>query len=710
MSASRACCVLATTLLASAASAQEYGAKASVRRDGRGRELAASDFRIDVGELARVPRDNAQKLLTLAPGILLTNHGGEGHTASMYLRGFDAGEGEDLELGVEGIPLNEVSNHHGHGYADLGFVAPELVHDVRVVEGPFDPAQGDFAVAGSAELALGLARPGVQASARVGSFGRRRLFFGYRPSSERARTFASVVLERGDGFGPNRAFGNAAAVGQYDAKLAPRTFLRTLAFFSAQRWDSAGVVSERSYRARALPCASDEQFFCTHDPNQGGSGQRAGASTTLERTSDALSLRAQLFATTRGLRTRENFTGFTLDPRTDGGPQRGDLRAGSTQALTLGLRAGARAPFALFGRRHELALGGYARHDVVDTSMDRVRRELAVPYFNDFDRGVRQTNVALYAGVDLQLHERVRVLLGVRADAFAFSVLERAQPVQDRIGERLPHQAFDAYGFAASPRGTLELALLDELRWLLSVGQGARSSDATALSQSEAAPFARVSAAETGLGFTRAFASLQLEARSTLFFTRVSNDLVFDAEAGRNEPVGLSHRSGALLTARARLAQQLDVLGSATYTRAHLPAADTPVYEPFAGPRLPFVPTWLVRADGVTTHELPWWPDTRAFASVGVTYVGRRPLPLGQWAAPYSVLDLALGAGWRNVELSAALTNLLDTRFREAELYYVSNFAGPDAARSMTPSRHFSAGAPRQWMLTLSVSFEPALS
>lgn len=74
-----------------------------------------------------MPRDRAQNLLTLAPGILLTNHGGEGHTASMYQRGFDAGEGEDIELRVDEVPLNEVSNYHGHGYADVTFLMPEVV-------------------------------------------------------------------------------------------------------------------------------------------------------------------------------------------------------------------------------------------------------------------------------------------------------------------------------------------------------------------------------------------------------------------------------------------------------------------------------------------------------------------------------------------------------------------------------------------------------
>jgi iron complex outermembrane recepter protein len=701
--------VLVTSAGAAAQPVAEYGANATVKRDPHGAAVAASDFRVDVAELRRVPRDRSQSLLTLAPGILLTNHGGEGHTASMYLRGFDAGEGEDLELRVEGIPLNEVSNHHGHGYADLTFLPPEVVSHVRVVEGPFDPEQGDFAVAGSAELQLGLPEAGVSTSLRLGSFRRRRWFLGYRPGGERARTFGAAAFERGDGFGPQRAFAQASAIAQYEAKLGPGTYLRSLAYVAAHRWDSAGVVRESDYRARRLPCGSsrDAQFFCTYDPNQGGSGARAQVATTLERSRGANYLRGQLFLGVRELRTRENFTGFTLDPRIDGGPQRGDLRDGRTEAMTLGLRTLGRRTLSLFGRAHELELGLYARHDRVDAVMDRVRRELDVPYLTDFDRAIQQTNVAVHARLDARLLSWLRLMFGLRADAFAFQVVDRARPEQDRIGPRLGREVIDAYGFAFSPRSTLDFALGPDVHALFSVGSGARSSDGAALSQSESAPFARVTAAEAGTTYTPQLGDVALEARGSAFFTRVSRDLVFNAEQGRNETVGASHRAGALLSARARHPGWFDVLGSATYTRAHLPGREAAPYELLRGPRLPFVPTWLIRGDSVVFHDLPWSIPLRGYASAGLTYVGRRPLPLAEWADPYCLIDLSLGARYRFVELSGSITNVFDAHYREAELHHVSNFGDPSAPRSMLPARHFSAGAPRQWMLTVSLLFDP---
>src|SRR5207344_1685471 len=44
----------------------------------------ASDFHVSVGALDKVPRKNATELLKLAPGIFLSNEGGEGHAEQVF--------------------------------------------------------------------------------------------------------------------------------------------------------------------------------------------------------------------------------------------------------------------------------------------------------------------------------------------------------------------------------------------------------------------------------------------------------------------------------------------------------------------------------------------------------------------------------------------------------------------------------------------------
>ncbi|HEY6461122.1 MAG TPA: TonB family protein, partial [Polyangiaceae bacterium] len=83
----------------------------------RRRPLGAPEYESVIGELAAVPRATAADALKLAPGFLLTNEGGSGHAEQVFLRGFDAHEGQDLEFTVDGVPINDSGNYHGNGYA-----------------------------------------------------------------------------------------------------------------------------------------------------------------------------------------------------------------------------------------------------------------------------------------------------------------------------------------------------------------------------------------------------------------------------------------------------------------------------------------------------------------------------------------------------------------------------------------------------------------
>ncbi len=235
------------------------------------------------------------------------------------------------------------------------------------------------------------------------------------------------------------------------------------------------------------------------------------------------------------------------------------------------------------------------------------------------------------------------------------------------------------------------------------MGGCSRSSDAAALSQSEAAPFARITSAESGPVFQKRIGALGIEARASVFYTHVTRDIVFDAEAGRNQPVGPSNRTGGMLMSRLKVLGWLDLLGSVAYTRGHLQPRGGSKLEPWSGERIPFLPTWLARSDAVLEHSVAGIAELSAYGAVGISYVGRRPLPLAQWAEPYTSLDPSVGARYRFLDLSASLTNALNARYRQAEFHYVSNFDSPDGARSALPARHFAAGPPVQWMVNVTV-------
>nr|WP_242589220.1 TonB-dependent receptor [Corallococcus macrosporus] len=669
--------------------------------------VAVGDFHITVGQLADVPRNSATDLMLLAPGVMLANHGGEGHAETVYLRGFDAGEGKDVEMRLDGVPLNEVSNAHGHGYADTYFIIPELVRSLRVTEGPYDPSQGDFGVAGTVEYQLGLEQRGITASASYGSFASRRLSLVWGPPESTAATFVGVLLRQGHGFGPNRSYANAGLMAQTELNLGPQTKLRVFGASYAARYGSAGVVRETDVVDARLPCDADadSQFFCLYDPNQGGASQRHIASVELtSRLERGGRFVQQAFAIARQMRSRENFTGFLQDTPPIGESQRGDNTEQSYQGTTVGLRGRYTPGLTWAGQPQPLELGYVARYDNVHTRARRLRDNGGAPYATVFDNQVRVTNLGAYLSLRGAPLEWLTLRGGVRVDTFLFGVEDLNRPAEDRQGTRIPEESVEAYGFFASPRASAEVRLTPRLTWLTSAGLGARSSDAAGLSNAEFAPYARVTSGETGLGWRWADGPSSLELRGALFATRVSQDLVFSETTGRNQPIGPSQRLGAFGSARFQWEQHLDVQASLAWARATQPLPGASAWQLWDGTVLPYIPQVLGRVDaswrGTATvaHQPVGWS-----VALGHSAIGPKPLPLDRYSESIFLFDVAARARWRAVELGLSVENLLDARWRESEFNYVSNFRGPDAPASLLATRHFSAGAPRTVRGTLTV-------
>ena len=670
---------------------------------------AVGDFQIPVGQLADVPRNSASDLMLLAPGVMLSNHGGEGHADTIFIRGFDAGQGKDVEFRLNGVPLNEVSHAHGHGYADTYFIIPELVDSLRVTEGPYDPSQGDFGVAGTVEYQLGLKRRGLTASASYGSFASRRLALVWGPPEASEATFVGLLLRQGNGFGPNRAHANAGAMAQVEFRVGEETRLRLFGASYAARFSSAGVVRETDVVDGRMPCApgADSQFFCLYDPNQGGAAQRHLLSAELQsRLRRGGRFVQQGFVVVRQMRIRDNFTGFLNDVPPVGEQPRGDNTEQYYRGNTVGLRGRYTPGLTWWGQPQPLELGYVARFDDVLTRARRLRDNGGAPYATLFDNQVRTTNLGTYAALRLAPLSWLTLRGGLRLDTFLFGVEDQNRPASDRQGERIPEESVEAYGFFASPRVSAEVRLSPRLTWLTSAGLGARSSDAAALSDAELAPYARVTAAETGMAWRLGGEGrpYELEARGALFATRVSQDLVFDETAGRNQPVGPSQRLGAFATARFTSHERVDVQASVAWARATLPLPDASPYKVWEGAVMPYIPQLLGRLDAsvrgdVTLAGLPLGWNL----ALGHSAIGPKPLPLDRFSEPIVLFDVAARARWKWMELGLSVENLLDARWREAEFNYVSNFRGPDAPASLMATRHFAAGAPRTFRATFTL-------
>lgn len=660
--------------------------------------VAAGDFIVDPRAFAEVPRRNAEQMLTLVPGILLRNHQGEGHASTIFLRGFDAGEGQDIEILLEGMPLNEVSNPHGHGYADTHFIIPELVTGLRVLEGPFDPGQGDFAVAGSAAWTVGLPERGIRLQAGLGSYDEKELLVLWGPEGEKEGTFAGVRWRKGDGFGINRAFSAATAMTGYELDLKERTRLRLVGFAHATRFDSAGVVRADDVEAGRLPCGTgaDDQFFCTADPNQGGSGSRVGLLGILESRSANRRLSQSVWLTSRRLVLQENFTGTLHDEQ-----RRGDGTEAIYGATTFGLKGTLGFGWEALGHNQRFELGYDVRHDEGESILRRLRIQGGDPYERVFDNEIRITHVGTWGGARLRGTDWLELRAGLRLDAFYFQVVDRNLPAESRVGPRETSETIAADGLAVQPRLGLRLTLLEGLDWITSFGVGVRSSDAAALADGEFAPFARVRALESGW-VAILDGTLPTQLRLLGFLTHVDRDLVFDERVSRNVFVGSSNRYGALLAAKVEAGRWLDAQGSLTWTEAHLADGDGGFFSFDDGPRLPWVPRWVGRLD-VAARET--WTlgglDFPTRGGVGLTWVAPRPLPLEQFGESQLTVDLGATVRHSRFELGLEVLNVFDARLHQAEFHHASHFGRGTPSR--IPVLHFAAAPPRTFFLTFAV-------
>jgi iron complex outermembrane receptor protein len=681
----------------------------------------ASDFQIRVDQLADVPRANASELLKLAPGILLTNEGGEGHAEQVFMRGFDAREGQDIEFTVGGVPINEAGNLHGNGYADTHFIIPELVESLRVVEGPFDPRQGNFAVAGSGDYELGLAERGLSARYTTGSFGTQRILGLWGPPGESTHTFGGAEIYKTDGFGQNRDAQRGSAMGQYEGRFGASGTYRLTAQAYATHFHSAGVVREDDYQSGRIGFyGSYDLLDSTREAvPEGGDASRYSLAADIETHAGGTLLTQQIFVIKRDMRLLENFTGFLLDvqqPLQTLHDQRGDMLDLNVHEQTIGARGSARISGTAFGQRQELELGYFARGDQAAGTQQRLEASTGVPYLTDTDLVSQIGDIGLYGDANLHPWRWLSLRGGARSEFLSYDVLDNcaAQTIahpsssnppinqscltqQDMGRPREPDQVSATSSTAFLPRASLLVGPLRNVTLSASYGNGIRSIDPSYITQDVKTPFAGVKAYEVGVGYAGGIRDTTIVARSVLFETVVDKDLIFDQTAGRNV-IGVG-------TTRAGWLGALRFSGSFFDESANLTLVKATFNDDRAA--VPYVPGTVFRSDTALFHALPralFGRPVKASLSGGVTYVGRRPLPYGEVSQDILTIDASAVLSWSHYELRLVSTNLLNTQYRLGEYNYASDFKSQPLP-TLVPERTFTAGAPRGVFATFGINF-----
>jgi len=648
-----------------------YGAEATVDTTLR----SASEVVRDRASLSAAPHRTANDMLLVVPGLFVTQHSGEGKAYQLFYRGFDAVHGQDLELWVGGAPVNDVSNIHGQGYADLHFVMPEVVRSVHATPGTYDPRQGDFAVAGTVRFELGYDQPGLTAKAGYGSFGSSRYFLAYRPKGENDDTFAAAEFYDTDGFGPSRAAQRASMVAQSTWRLGDRTTGRLLLSAYTGHFDSAGVLRLSDIQSGAV------SRFATYDPHQGGASSRVQLVAELKRDGARSGFSIAPYLVLRTLRLRQNFTGYLTDPSGDSQEQLND-------ALVVGGTASYRLRKRLFSDKDSFEIGVSARSDWIDQSQKRLATADQTVTANEVDAQVRALDVAGY--FDLALHPLSRLTLrgGVRIDGLAYRTTDH--------GAQGAGQTRASQGVHFGKKASLELHVLRGLDLVGSYGEGFRSPQARSLAESQTTPFTSVVSGELGARYVNEQLALSVAG----FRTKLSDDLVFDQATARNEVVPATVHTGATADLTYRPHPWVNLNLNGTYTHA---AFDETARGYNEGDLVPYAPQIVTRADLAVTPVLWEWKQRKLQTQLGtgISYLARRPLPYAQMGHHIFLLDAQASVRFGEVGLSVRGFNLLDAHWYDGEFLFASNWDPGQSGASLVPIRHVTVGAPRTLFASL---------
>lgn len=115
---------------------------------------SASEGRVGASDLKLRPITREGELLETVPGVIVTQHSGEGKANQYFVRGFNLDHGTDFQTRLEGMPLNMPTHGHGQGWTDLNFLIPELVDHLEYKLGVYHAEVGDFGSAGATEFTL----------------------------------------------------------------------------------------------------------------------------------------------------------------------------------------------------------------------------------------------------------------------------------------------------------------------------------------------------------------------------------------------------------------------------------------------------------------------------------------------------------------------------------------------------------------------------
>ena len=645
---------------------------------------AASAGDVNQEELASQPLLRPAAVLENVPGLIVTQHSGEGKANQYFLRAFNLDHGTDLATEIDDMPVNMPTHAHGQGYTDLNFLIPELINNLYYKKGPYYADEGDFATAGAVRMDLVDEIPD-SATLGYGQDGyRRALLVGSTGIGGGTLLGAGEIYHNDGPFDHPDDYRRLNGVLRYYHGTGSDFFTLTAMAYSG-RWNATDQVPERAIESGLI------DRFGSLNPTDGGTTSRSSLSFNRVKRTDESQVQFSAYVIRYKLDLSSTFTYYLRDP------VYGDQMLQHDDRIVYGLK-GSKTWFTSFwGLSMSNLLGVQARaDDIKDVGIDyTVERQYLSTHQN---ASVLEANGAVYFENTTQWLPRLRTVLGLREDWFRFNVKDKMLNPDGtcNIGsDPLGCNTGDVRASIFSPKLGIVLGPWGNTTYFITLADGYHSNDARGVTRSgenpeaqPVTPLTRATSAEMGLSaepLSRWRTSLDV------FLLKLKSELVFDGDAGVTSPSGATTRAGVEWGNTFRVNDWVQADLNATFSRARfdhnvppddLGCADAspsyPCTQPIAitGRYIPNSPTSVIDAGLTALHPSGW------FGSLRMRRFGESPLVEDDSARSpaYTTLDLQLGCQRSGKWLFAVDTfNLFNTKWNDIKYYYVSRLRDESA-------------------------------
>ena len=637
-----------------------------------GEAKAASEGVVGYADFEDRPLSRVGELVEVIPGVVATQHSGEGKANQYFLRGFNLDHGTDFSASIDGTPINLRTHGHGQGYLDINFIIPEIVERVDFRKGPYRSSTGDFSSAGSARYSTYDTLEDNFVEVSIGEFDYfRAVGAGSFDLSENTSLLLAVEANTFDGpweLEQNLEKFNGFAKISHDK--GPWRLEGSASLYDSQ-WTATDQVPLRAVESGLI------DRFGFIDPDLGGETSRFGLNGKATYShDDGAETQFSAHAVNSDFNLFSNFTYFLNDPVNGDEFEQVDKRALYGASLThirdlterLNVRVGADTRFDDIS---DLGLFNTAERQRLST----VRQD-----------EVQELSISLWGEAEYNLTDSLRANIGLRGDYYDADVTALSEALNSG----------SANDSLLSPSAGLAWRITHGVELYANYGHGFHSNDVrgatisvdlvTGLPVDQVPILVSSEGAEIGARLEHG----AFHGSIALFTLDLDSELVFVGDAGATEPNDGSTRTGVEANLFWKPNNWFTADLSGAYTDAEFDIQGPDVEIPGA--------VKAVFGGGVTAKLDPWTFSTRLrhFGSAALIEDG------SVTSEPTTLVNFAGSYDWKNVTLSLEVLNVFDSQDADISYFFESQLAG-----EATPvgDIHFHPVQPRQLRVSVRYNF-----